>query len=535
MALKRVRDVAELADVVPVAGRRRLAFGEEGRQRLKASLDSHPKEKVLIALEQWAQQHGVVDVPLSDGKAVDAEFRGVIDGGLDMLRAMGVSRHAFHETLLKRLSGSLVALFVGLSAQEPPTEMVALLHWLADACEHPVIEELFMRGIGAVLRIPSRTPGILSERTLEALFSKPLTTLPYPTVRGRLWVHSADRFFADVAAVRGALKADDTLADLFTYEYQMEGLMTYAQRLGCSAPPFFDPDHPPAALVATTQPVTAALADQAALHVRLQEYAEADPDPEFYFALCFSEWSLLRLLVELTDSLVTLTNTGFYTLPPRVLNLSTATIDDAFRPQYQGAHYTEALRLPYIASGLHLVLLHTAHSGAANARPLTSGLFRLVCRVHDEDSSEAVFAQLVKGAAEGALPGDLRTEGAVLLNLALYMVFGLLASMPASVDLCHSLLRYVHREIKEQAVYRESVQYALSLVVTALGRALRQERTGMLALADLLAQYVLLPFARDGYAFPDLAEFLIESCDCTDGSLPRHLQELSDYDDAAPP
>ena len=213
--------------------------------------------------------------------------------------------------------------------------------------------------------------------------------------------------------------------------------------------------------------------------------------------------------------------------PHRVLNLSTSSFEEAFQPRYEGAHYTAALRLPYIMSGLHLVLIHTSHSGVANSRTVASWMFRVVCRVHGEDASEAVFAQLVRGVMDGSVNPDMRgVEGAVLLNLVLYMVFGLLSSLPQSLSLSQTLLGFVEKAAVGHAVDVGAISYAVSLLVTAVGQLVRRRHPGTVVLADRLAKAVLLPLARAGWPFRGLADFLRETCEMMGIALPQHIAAL---------
>ena len=498
--------VAALGDVVPEARKRKWLVGAEGKAAVRRRLDT--AGNVMAEVGVIAAEQGV-DGPLAGGEGERAAF--------GLLRAMGVPPTQVYAAVLKRLARTASAA-AGSLAQRNPAALLHLLSWIAaGGADSPdgQLRNVLLSGAAALLEGRSATvEGALPATVLAAVLAGPVTQLPARGARRKLWLRSPERFRADADAM---LAAAEWAESEFAAARQLDGVLSYAARLG--PPPegeaFFLVGALSAGVVKPLMPLSTIIGDGGVpVQTLLSQYAadaaervEAGSDDDrrlsaFCFTLLFAEWPLLRALAVATEGAFGIMSDGLSEAAVHGLTARTfEALDDA---PYTGAHGTAALRLPCIASGLHVCALHTAPNRSMQGRLLTSRLLKLLYRIHPcpaGHASEAVYVEFVKaavagGAAAGAVV-DKHPHDVVLVNTALFAVLSLLSSLPASAGTIDGLLAAVHRAVDApKGASRDAVTPGTRVVVAAVGQYVRALRPSALEVADAVARHLLLPLLK---------------------------------------
>eukprot|EP01064_Diplonema_japonicum_P036406 TRINITY_DN8159_c0_g1_i1.p1 TRINITY_DN8159_c0_g1~~TRINITY_DN8159_c0_g1_i1.p1 ORF type:complete len:509 (+),score=131.67 TRINITY_DN8159_c0_g1_i1:41-1567(+) len=478
--------IRPISEVISCVNCDKLAVGKTGRHLVKKEL---VKNKVLKSIELIKSEHGSMKIVDGRTDKRDTKMEREIDGAVDLLQGLGYEKPNVYHTIAGKLSTQLTSSLTGLD----PSIAISLLTWMLPYAKEPTVRTLFHTVICSVLSVNNFHVSSLPSDITDEVLTAPLHALPV-LARRKLWTSSETRLLEDLKTTHEKFSE----GSWFPYDAQMEAISNYASRLGG----FDDDAHVidvRSGLLDLFAPYNEVVRGQKTLTVQgtYHKYAEQTWDPAFFFALCYDQHPVLQLVLEVCESVYLIDTPGFAEIPARLRTHTTGL--DINKAGPSGNELCQALRVPYIISGLHFAAIHIVHNDSMNSRLAFSMLHKLLCKAYRVTCTEQQHLQVIKQGPHGLQGSE---DDVVLVNSAWHQALSLLSLLPSSLKTLEAYLTQL------ALVYCIGTEYCVDLFVTAVGHLVKRARQNAVDVAEMLAQHIL----PTGENYQHLADFLYDCC-----------------------
>ena len=513
---------SDLSEMVPVVKNCNFLIGSQGSEEIKQRLDSR-KSKVLEEVKILSRDHGTVRV-VGNNDIWDVNQSEQIEGCRALvsdLRNQNIidSNNNMNDSIIRLLSGKLISAVSQLSYDKSTVNTVNdILGWMIEKDDVPSVRKIIESVVSSSIKRVQ-----FSQNIIDSICKRTLLSISSNDARQQLWLLNPQRFCRDVYNLHTLFDSEVTA---FHYEQQADAIMGYAARLGSDKMRLADANR-------ILQPLSEILkrSPPQELVKELSLYADGGGgSPTFFFALLLPSSSLLMLLLELTESVLGVTELGIRQIPARIRTTSPTALDIDNQRALSKLVVSQAIRMPYIISGIHLNIIHCAIQSDKNIKSIQLKLHHLLSVAYNlgEIFPAAVTTDLVRWFNDRE--GNIKVveflfnkyiQNDVFVNSCWYLI---LSSLHDASN-CLSAITVLVSKLGETTC---DVYDVLSLVVTAAGQSARRRRPASREIADLLGSQILCKKRKQTQNFQHLTQFLITSCG---DDVPHGLQLQHNEDD----